>query len=115
VSLAFYFDEQVSRAIADGLTRRGIDVLTAQDDERDGANDVQILERAAELGRILFTQDIDFLLEAARRQASGVPFVGIVYARPLGPSIGQCIADLAIIAGACEWTEMENRIERLPL
>ena len=36
MSIALYIDENVPRSITDGLRRRGVDVLTAQEDRREG-------------------------------------------------------------------------------
>lgn len=74
-------DEHVPLAISEGLRRRGIDVLTVQEDGRRGYSDSVLLDRALELGRVLFSQDEDFPIEAARRQAAGVDFAGVIYAR----------------------------------
>jgi predicted nuclease of predicted toxin-antitoxin system len=63
----FYFDENVPGAIVEGLRQRGIDVLTAQEDGFDETPDPLVLDRAGELGRVLFTRDDDFLREAAAR------------------------------------------------
>ena len=40
---------------------------------------------------------------------------GVVYAKQVVVSIGDCIRDLEIIAGVSEPAEMENRVEHLPL
>ncbi len=63
MSVAFYMDVHVPRAVTIGLRLRGIDVLTAQADESAGLNDSALLKRATELGRILVTQDDDLLAE----------------------------------------------------
>jgi predicted nuclease of predicted toxin-antitoxin system len=82
MSVGLYMDEHVPRAITEGLRLRGVDVLTAQEDNRRRASDSELLDRATELGRILFTQDSDLLREAARRQRTGE----ILYRRRLRPS-----------------------------
>jgi hypothetical protein len=115
MSLGFYMDEQVPRQITEGLRRRGVDVLTIQDDGRTGEDDPEVLDRAREIGRVLFTRDDDFLAEAARRQSIGERFSGVVYAHQLRVTIGQCIADLETIADACDLDEFANRVEYLPL
>jgi hypothetical protein len=115
VSVAFYVDEQVPFAITAGLRRRGVDVRTVQEDGRESAADDAVLDRAAELGRVLFTQDQDFLMIGAERQKHGVPFVGIIFAHQEGPSYGDCVRDLELIARASEFAEYANRIEYLPL
>jgi predicted nuclease of predicted toxin-antitoxin system len=60
-------DVHVRREVSVGLRIRGIDVLTSQDDKTTEWPDDKLLDRATSLGRILFTQDSDFLVEAARR------------------------------------------------
>ncbi len=57
MTVRFYMDEHVSRAVTVGLRRRGLDVLTVQEDGRTGASDPAVLDRATELGRVLFSQD----------------------------------------------------------
>ena len=108
-------DENVHRAISGGLRLRGVDVLTVQEDERSGATDPEVLDRAAELGRPLFSQDNDLLAEARYRQSRGIPFPGVVYAHQLHVTIGDCIRDLELIAEAAEPSDLENRVEFLPL
>src|SRR5262249_52501376 len=98
MSVALYMDEHVPFAITAGLELRGVDVLTAQADATLGTADRQILDRATELCRAVFTQDDDFLAEAHRRQETGEAFPGVVYAHQLGVTIGQCVADLELIA-----------------
>ncbi|MCU0527178.1 MAG: DUF5615 family PIN-like protein [Elainella sp. Prado103] len=49
-------DVHVPQAITDQLRRRGIDVLTASDDETQTLPDDQLLGRATQLNRVLFTQ-----------------------------------------------------------
>jgi predicted nuclease of predicted toxin-antitoxin system len=94
---------------------RGIDVLTAQEDGKEGKSDPELLDRAHTLKRVLFTFDDDLLSEAAERQRAGKPFSGLVYAHPLQISIGKCINDLQLIGQAGEPQDMANRVEFLPL
>jgi len=115
VSVALYMDEHVHRAITTGLRLRGVDVLTAQGDERRNVPDDILLDRATELQRVLFSQDEDLLAEAARRQRDGIPFAGVVYADQLRVSIGVCVQDLELIAKAAILEDMANRVEYLPL
>ena len=115
MSVALYMDVHVPRPITRGLRRRGVDVLTAQEDGTTRWEDPELLDRAAELGRVLFSQDEDLLIEAARRQRTSIPFQGVIYAPQLGLSIGQCIEDLELLAKACESTELANRVQYLPL
>ena len=71
MSLAFYMDVHVPRAVATALRLRGIAVITAQDD-------AALLERATELGRILVSQDADLLREGRRLLAEQRGLAGIV-------------------------------------
>jgi predicted nuclease of predicted toxin-antitoxin system len=80
MSIALYMDENVHRAVTNGLRLRGIDVLTVQEDQRIGFPDPKILDRATEIGRVLFTQDDDFLAEANHRQVKEIDFLGVIYA-----------------------------------
>lgn len=113
--VALYLDENVHGAIRDGLRLRGIDILTVQDEGRDGAPDPAVLDRATELGRLLFSQDRDLLAEATRRQRAGVPFARVVYARQRQVSIGVCIDELELIATIGEPEEFRDRVHYLPL
>ena len=71
----FYTDENVSRAIIDGLRRQDIDVLSAPEMGMLSRSDEEHLELAASLGRTLFTHDDDFL----RLDSQGTPHTGIAY------------------------------------
>jgi hypothetical protein len=115
VSLAFYFDHHAPAAIADALRLKGIDVLTALDDGAAEFADDAILERATGLGRLVFTQDEDFLAIAHAWAAVGRDFAGVVYGHQLRVTIGQAIRDLELIAQIMEPEEMRNRVEFLPL
>ncbi len=108
-------DEHVSRAITVGVRRRGLDVLTVQEDGRTGASDERVLDRATELGRVLFTQDDDLLVEANHRQKSGSPFCGVIYGHQLTLTIGEAVGDLELIAKATTAAELMNQLLFLPL
>ncbi len=115
MSLALYFDVHVRAAIADGLRLRGVDVLTAQEDGAAEMEDPELLDRAGVLGRVIFTQDQDFLREAHRRQAVGESFGGVVYSHQLHSTVGQCVNGLELIAKIYEPEDMANSVEYLPL
>ena len=71
--IKFYMDEHVPTAVTTGLRLRGVDVLTAQESDLLAASDETHLAWASNKGRVLFTQDADFL----RLHAAGVPHAGI--------------------------------------
>jgi predicted nuclease of predicted toxin-antitoxin system len=114
VSIRFYMDEQVPSAITSGLRARGVEVLTVQEDTREGTEDPEVLDRARQIEHAMFTRDSDFLVEAARRQRLGVDFTGIVYAHQR-LSINQCINDLELIATAVRLEEIANQVIYLPV
>src|SRR5690242_14390153 len=93
-----YMDENVHGDITGGLRVRLVDVITAQEDNRAGAPDPDVLDRATVLGRVLFSQDRDLLAEAAGRQRSGRSFCGVVYARQTRVSLRDCIDGLELIS-----------------
>jgi len=113
--IALYMDHHVPRAVTIGLRLRGVDVITALEDNADRLDDPQLLDRASVLRRVLFTQDDDLLIEAARRQRAGIYFHGLVYAHQLRVSIGTCVRDLEIVAKAGEPEDLVNHIRFLPL
>src|SRR4051812_35586900 len=101
-------DVHVPSAITRGLRARGVEVITAQEDNTDTWSDDRLLDRSTALGCVLFTQDADLLAEAAHRQATGGTFAGVVYGHQQRVSIGQCVADLELLAGALEPLDMLN-------
>ena len=114
MSVPLYIDHHVKSAMTAGLRRRGVDVITCAEDGTDQASDDQILERAYQLGRTVFTQDDDFLALASEWLSNGRDFAGVVYATQLGITIGQAIRDLELIAKVFDPAAMKNRIEFLP-
>jgi hypothetical protein len=108
-------DQHVRVAATKGLRRRGIDVLTAYEDGRATASDEELLARATELGRVVFTQDDDFLAIADQWRRSRRPFAGVVYAHQLHATLGQIISDIQLILEATTADEMRDAVLFLPL
>ena len=77
MTVGLYMDVHVPSAITHRLFLRGVDVLTAQADGTTQLEDPDLLDRATELGRVLFTEDEDLLAEATRRQRRGELFAGL--------------------------------------
>src|SRR5688500_18941793 len=115
MSVALYTDVHIPRAITPGLRTRNIDVVTAQGDDADPLSDSEVMDRATSYRRVVVTFDEDFLVEANRRQSTGILFSGIVFARPIDLTIGQILKDLELIAFASEPQDYESRVEYLPL
>jgi predicted nuclease of predicted toxin-antitoxin system len=113
--IALYMDENVQGQIVRGLKRRGINVLTAEEDGWAERLDADVLDRAGDLGRIAFSRDQDFLREAVRRQRSSETFVGVIYAHQLRVSIGRCVEDLELLAKTGFPEDFANSVYYLPL
>jgi hypothetical protein len=101
--------------ITRGLRRRGVDVLTAQEDQTSRLSDPELLRRARELGHILFSQDEDLIEEAIRCQRERDPFATVEFSRQLDLSIGRCIGELETRAKAAEPGDASSRPPRANL
>lgn len=106
---------QVPIVVTESLRRRGLDILTSQDDGTDTQDDEALLARATELGRVLFSQDQDFLRIAADWQREGRTFAGVVFAAQQGVSLGRLADDLELLLPCCEPEELRDRVTSLPL
>ena len=107
-TIKFYTDENVPIAVANGLRRQGVDVLTTQEANMQGAPDTEHLTFAANEGRVIVTQDADFL----RLHAAGWQYVGIVYAKQHAP-IGDILRGLLLLYQVLDPENMINKIEFL--
>jgi hypothetical protein len=114
MAVPFYMDVHVPQAITDQLRRHRVNVLTAGEDSFGEADDEQVLERAMELQRVVFTQDIRFKARAESWLRQGRRFAGLLFGHQLGGTIGQYVRDLRLIDGASDAAEWVNVIEHLP-
>jgi hypothetical protein len=112
--LAVYMDVHVPSSASEGLRRKRIDVRTAQEDSAGRMPDEEMLARATALGRVLLTQDADFLEIAARWQRQGVTFSGILFATQ-GTPIGRLVEDAELCLTGMTADEFGNRLVHLPL
>ena len=106
-SIRFYTDEHVSKAVIRGLRQRGVDVLAVPEAGMMAASDQEHLDYARDRGRVIFTQDDDFL-----RLAAGQSHAGIVYA-PQHTPIGEIIFGLMLIFQVMDSQEMDDHVEFL--
>lgn len=91
MAVKLYMDVHVPQVITDQLRRRGVDVLTAIEDDSNELSDSELLERARLLERIIFTQDIRFKVMAEDWQNQGRQFAGLIFGHQLGGTIGQYV------------------------
>lgn len=108
-------DVHIPMAITRQLRIRGVDVVTATEEETNRLPDDQLLALAGAQGRVVFTNDIRFKALAEQKQRLGEPFAGLIYGHAEGASIGQYVRDLEIVANVCEPDELANTIIHLPL
>jgi predicted nuclease of predicted toxin-antitoxin system len=113
--LTLYFDHNMPRQIASGLRLRGIDVLTAYEDQRHHVPDDLLLSRVAELGRTIVTKDSDFLVMASRFHSTEQTFPGIIYLTDERIPVGRYIRELELVAKTYSTDEIANSILYLPL
>jgi predicted nuclease of predicted toxin-antitoxin system len=106
-TIRFHLDENVSGAIAVGLRQQGIDVSTTIDAGLLGAIDEEQYTHAIATGRVLFTQDRDFL----RLSAAGLPHAGLVYCDQDSRTTREILDGLLLIWEALESEEMAGRVE----
>lgn len=115
ISVRYYLDVHIPRAIAVQLRIRGIDALRAQEDGTDELADDLLLERARVEGRVMVTSDIRFFAMACGWSREGRNHAGIVFGSQSGVSIGEFVRDLELIAKTCDLVELNGQAIRLPL
>jgi hypothetical protein len=101
-------DEHVAKSVTEGLRRRGVDVVTVQELGLHAADDQRHLERAVQEGRVVVTQDTDFL----RLHAAGVSHRGIVYA-PQQTPVPHMLRGLMLIHDVLTSEDMIRHVEFL--
>jgi hypothetical protein len=106
--IRFYLDEHIPNAVAQGLRRRGVDVLTVQEAGRSGLSDPEQLAFALSERRLLITMDSDFLILASQ----GATHAGIAYARPT-KTIGDLIGSAMLLYDVLTPDEVRNQVEFL--
>ncbi len=82
--------------------------MSTQKADMMGAFDKEQLAWAVSQGRVVFTQDEDFL----RLHAEGVPHKGMVFARQRTP-IGDMVRGLMLICQVLDAEEMQDHVEFL--
>ena len=109
MAIRFHLDEHVDHDIARGLQSRGIDVTTATDANLLGGLDEDHLAFAEGQGRVVFTNDPDFLA----LHSQGVQHAGIAFCASGTRSIGHIVRYLCLMHDCMTSDEMRNRIEYL--
>jgi Domain of unknown function (DUF5615) len=105
----FYLDEHVPIAVAEGLKRRGIAVVTTAEADMTPADDPAQLEYAQKEGCVLVTHDADFL----RLHGRDVPHAGIAYCHRGARTPGEIIRSLLLIYEQLTAEAISGRVEFL--
>jgi predicted nuclease of predicted toxin-antitoxin system len=107
MAIKFYADEHVHPGVVKALKKRGIDILTAQRAGLLDVDDKDHLQFSTSQGRVIFTQDEDFLGLHWEMKHSG-----IAYCHRETP-MRRIIEGLVLIYEAMTEEEMENHVEFL--
>lgn len=102
----FYADEHVPNAVVKGMRLHGADALTTAEAGRLGAPDEDQLAFATRAGRVLYTQDADYL----RLHHAGAAHAGIVYAKQ-GRPVGEVIRGLLLVYDLLDADGMRGAVE----
>jgi len=105
--IKFHLDENANNAIAEGLKRRGIDVTISVQVNLISASDDEQLTFAHSQGRVIFTQDRDFL----ELHYSGIEHSGIVYCIKGSKTIGEILRQLILIWEILEPEDILGKLE----
>jgi predicted nuclease of predicted toxin-antitoxin system len=110
-----YMDHHLPGPVTSALLRRGYDVLTAAEDHAEERDDVVLLERATQLGRIFVTQDHDLLAIAHRWRELQRLFFGVVFSRQQQLSYSELIEWLELVATVLREDEIRNQVIFIPM
>lgn len=105
--IRYQFDEHIPDAVAAGLVRVHIEVVTAAAVGLLGVPDSLVLARAHSTSRVIVTSDVDYL----RMNAVGVPHSGIVFCPQDARTIGEMIELLILVYETKSSEEMTGRVE----
>jgi len=106
-AIRLYLDESLSPRIAEQLRLRGVDAVSARDLEILGDEDLNHLERATRMKRVIVTTDQDFL----RLAAEGIQHAGIIFGVQEDHTPGDWVKGLELICFVYEPDDLENHVE----
>lgn len=78
MALKFYFDTHIAKAAATQLRKKGVDVVRCEEVGLAQASDEEHLQYAADNGRVMVSQDEDFLALDAQWQQADRSHAGIM-------------------------------------
>ena len=111
--LPCYADLHVHGAIISGLLFRGMDVVRGQDRGQCGKDDEILLIDAVPEGRLMLTNDHDFLALDAAWQSTGRSHAGIVYWHQNKYPVGEAIKRILAYASSTAPADATNVVHFL--
>ena len=108
-----YADENVESAVIRGLQRYGWNVVRALEVLPEGSSDRAHLEHAAGLGRVLLTNDQDFLRLNAEYAAAGRTHAGIVFWKQRAWGVGEIVRRIEAYGAALRKGSPANTVKFL--
>lgn len=110
--LAAYTDEDVAKAVAKALKRRGVKASTTPEHGNFELSDEEQLKFATSIGAALLTHNVkDFPRIHYEFMAQGISHKGIIVAKQV--SIGEMVRRFLRLAAKLSAEDMENRLEYL--
>jgi len=107
VAIRFHLDEHVDDEVAARLRKVNIDVTTTAEIKLKGAEDHEQLAHAHSAGRVIVTNDLDYLV----LNAKGIPHCGIAHYPKNDASPKQIATMLIALHGVYDSEDMRNRVE----
>ena len=105
--LRFYLDENVDPEVAEQLTRKGIETVTARSLGKLGDTDTNHLQRSANMGFVFCTHDTDLL----RMHRQSAEHSGIIFSNHNGSTIGGWVRELERLHGEVSAEEMTSQVK----
>ncbi len=107
--IRFHLDEHMDPDIAVALRKYGVDVTTTPEQRLRGDEDPAHLQRGRDQGRVVVTDDSDFL----RLISATTDHAGVVFCRRRWHSLGEIIRFLLLVHEVYEPKDMTGRVEFL--
>ena len=109
MEVKYYLDENIAKSVLKGLRRKGIDTVSVTDVGMRTKSDIEHIQKALELGRVIVTFDNDFL----KLNNEGVTHAGIAFFQDSYTSVDDMIRDLELLYQVMDAEDMFNHVEYL--
>jgi predicted nuclease of predicted toxin-antitoxin system len=115
----FYTDKHIPKPVTTQLRKRGVDIVRCEEVGLDEATDITHLEYATREGRVVITNDADFVQLHHQWQREGKQHAGIMYCLPniqgtagIGRVVNEVMLYHELIEGGAGTvaTDLDNRI-----